>query len=104
MRVVFRAEAALEVERAVLFYAQRQADLGVAFEQELDTVIDRIARAPETFKQVFAGVRRLHLKRFPYGVFYRIGLDQIEVIACFHSSRDPVAWQQRAANFRGDIP
>jgi plasmid stabilization system protein ParE len=39
--------------------------------------------------------RRVILRRFPYGVFYEIHGDEVVVLACFHSSRDPREWQER---------
>ena len=36
------------------------------------------------------------LRRFPYGVFYLSENEKIVVIACFHASRDPKQWQDRA--------
>ena len=46
--------------------------------------------------KVFEGVRRVPVRRFPYGVFYQVGADQIGVIAVYHSNRDPRGWQQRS--------
>jgi hypothetical protein len=35
------------------------------------------------------------VRRFPYGVFYRVDSDQIAVLAVYHSKRDPRGWQVR---------
>jgi toxin ParE1/3/4 len=45
---------------------------------------------------VFANIRKGVVRRFPYCVFYRPHPDRVEVIAVFHSSRDPSSWQSRA--------
>jgi hypothetical protein len=38
---------------------------------------------------------RGRLRRFPYGLFYRILPDALVVLACFHARRDPRRWQER---------
>lgn len=42
-----------------------------------------------------ADIRRARLKRFPYGLFFRLVDDDIFVIACFHANRDPKVWRER---------
>jgi len=34
-------------------------------------------------------------RRFPYGIYYRVYADRVEVIAVQHSRRDPADWQSR---------
>ncbi len=41
-------------------------------------------------------VRRALLKRFPYAVFFRIAEDGLQVLGCFHTSRDPRRWEARS--------
>jgi plasmid stabilization system protein ParE len=36
------------------------------------------------------------LRRFPYGIYYRIYPDSIVIVACMHGRRDPKRWQSRA--------
>lgn len=35
------------------------------------------------------------VRRFPYGIFYRVSDGVVTVIAILHLSRDPESWQQR---------
>jgi plasmid stabilization system protein ParE len=35
------------------------------------------------------------LRRFPYGVFYRVIEGQVVVVACFHAKRHPRIWRGR---------
>ena len=41
-------------------------------------------------------VRRALIRRFPYGIYYAVDEELIEVIAVFHAKRDPKRWQDRA--------
>ena len=58
-------------------------------------MIARIAIYPLIYQPVFRTVRRARLRRFPYGLFFRIDGDVVLLLACFHTSRNPVAWQVR---------
>ena len=58
-------------------------------------MFDRIAANPLIHQVVFADIRKGVVRRFPYCVFYRPHPDRVEVIAVFHSSRDPSIWQRR---------
>lgn len=53
------------------------------------------AAKPEIFPVVHRQTRRALLRRFPYGLYYRIVDDQIVVVACMHGRRNPRRWQSR---------
>jgi len=55
----------------------------------------RVSASPAAFPVIRNGVRRAMLRRFPYAVFFRVLPDLIQVIACFHTNRDPVRWRRR---------
>ncbi len=95
LAVVLRAEAESEFDEAFDWYDSQRAGLGVAFAAEIESVFIRIAANPKQHNVVLADVRKAVLKRFPYCVFYRPHPDRIEMIAVFHSSRDPAIWQAR---------
>jgi hypothetical protein len=35
------------------------------------------------------------VKRFPYGVFYRVCNARVEVVGVLHGRREPTIWQRR---------
>lgn len=41
------------------------------------------------------GNRRASLRHFPYVVIFRIAGETVQIIAFFHTSRDPHDWQRR---------
>jgi plasmid stabilization system protein ParE len=94
--VVLRDEAQAEFDEAFDYYEGKQAGLGVNFVARIQQVFDRIAANPKLHAVVFADIRKAVVTRFPYCVFYRADASQVEVIAIFHSSRDPSIWQGRA--------
>src|SRR5262245_35217998 len=94
--VVLRDVAQEEFEEAFDFYEGRRRGLSVAFVQRVEDVFDRISANPKIHGIVFADIRKAVVAKFPYCVFYRSDNTRVEVIAVFHSSRDPKIWQARA--------
>lgn len=91
-----RDEAQFEFDAAFDWYDEQRAGLGTEFVSEIQTVFNRIAATPLIHQVVFADIRKAVVRRFPYCVFYRVDPDRVEVIAVFHSKRDPTIWQGRA--------
>ena len=92
--ILFGEEAESEFESAKEWY-EVEARYGAEFKKAVDEAIDLIAESPFRYSEVYRGVRRLIVKRFPYGVFYRVHLHHIKIIAIFHLHRDPRIWKSR---------
>jgi plasmid stabilization system protein ParE len=37
----------------------------------------------------------VQVRRFPFAIFYELAVDEVKVIAVFHSRRDPERWKSR---------
>jgi hypothetical protein len=60
-------------------------------------VIEQMGVNPRQFPVVYKSIRRALLRSFPYALMFVIEADEtLTVIACFHGSRDPAHWQERA--------
>jgi plasmid stabilization system protein ParE len=94
--VVLTPAAEADIADAVEWYAGRSAALGDQFIVATRAIIARLADNPLQFPNVHKEVRRALLRRFPYAVFYRIRYRDIQVVACFHTSRNPRRWRERA--------
>jgi plasmid stabilization system protein ParE len=94
-KLVFMPSARLEVIEAQDWYEKEKAGLGAEFRAEIDHQVARILENPLQFPRMLADVHRAKLRRFPYGLFFRLSDEVIYVIACFHSSRNPIVWQSR---------
>ena len=59
----------------------------------------RIGATPDPGTRLAGGangpVQRGLLRRFAYGLFFRVLPDTIQLLAGLHTSRAPVNWQQR---------
>jgi plasmid stabilization system protein ParE len=94
--VTFDPAARVEMLNAVDWYNAHASGIGDRFLGEIDTVVARLAENPRQFPVVFKDIRRARLHRFPYGLFFRVEVAGIHVLACFHSNRDPRRWQERS--------
>lgn len=84
-----RRRAELDVSDAYAWYEERAAGLGEAFLRAAEACLARITRHPEAHVVVHGRVRRARLHRFPYGVYYVIREDCIDVLAVYHGRRRP---------------
>jgi toxin ParE1/3/4 len=92
---IVRPAAAADVEDAYRWYEARRRGLGDEFLTAVSGVIEALMAYPESFPVVYRQTRCVNLRRFPYGLYYRIVDDQIIVVAYMHGRRDPRRWQAR---------
>ena len=96
--VRIRPLAQRDVRRAFSWYERQQPGLGRDFVEELDVVYERLADSPYAYQDIFHGVRRAILRRFPYAVFYLVPDKEVRVLAVIDMSRDPAVWRRRIDN------
>jgi len=92
---ILRPAAAADVEEAYRWYEDQRAGLGEEFLTAVGAGFDTIAAHPLAAPVVHRDTRRLLLRRFPYGVFYRLVEDEIVVVGCLHAKRHPRVWRGR---------
>jgi plasmid stabilization system protein ParE len=100
MKLRIEVEAEDELREAMVWYDSQQAGLGLDLLAEVDDGIQRILRDPHRFANLESvpeerAVRRLLLRRFPYGVIYEVLKDEIHVLAIAHNRRKPGYWRSR---------
>jgi plasmid stabilization system protein ParE len=95
LTAVFRPAAAADVEEAFHWYEERRPGLGEEFLFEVRRLVQLISAHPQRFPILHRQTRRTLLRRFPYGVFYRVSGDRMLIIACFHAKRSPFIWKSR---------
>lgn len=89
IRITRRAEAQIR-EAASWWLTNRPAASG-ALKEELRRAFDLISRQPGVGAVAtninLVGVRRIHLSRVRYFLYYRVWPERIEVLAFWHTSR-----------------
>ena len=62
----------------------------------VDKAIHRIAENPTLYAPLIEDVRRVNVRTFPYGVWYRVEPDGSMVVACLHHRRHTKFAKERA--------
>ena len=94
--IIVQPAAEAEISDAFRWYQDRSEGLGSEFMRALEVSLSLIQRHPTSYAAVHKQMRRAVLRRFPYSVIYLFEERRIVVLACFHASRDPKQWQDRA--------
>lgn len=89
-------DAEAEFADAIRWY-EEHADSGVAlqFAEAVDAAINALAAGPLRCPIVWQDKRRCLVRRFPFGVFYEVMPEEIQVLAIYHLSRRPGGWHGR---------
>ena len=95
MKIYFLEIAETELDDAFEWYEVQQKQLGKQFINELEAAIKRIIAYPEYNTLIDSEIRRCLIKRFPYGIFYKVNSEQIVIIAVAHLHRKPNYWVGR---------
>jgi plasmid stabilization system protein ParE len=81
---VWIPEADADLKEVLAWYEDIHPDLGVRFAPDVDAAVEVITRTPLAFQTVHAEIRRVGVRRFPYGLFFTVESSRIVVIACMH--------------------
>ncbi|TXL73636.1 hypothetical protein FHP25_20800 [Vineibacter terrae] len=61
----------------------------------MDETLRRIVTNPLAFSRVHGEVHRAVVRRFPFGIYFRVHGDDVVVLAVMHGRRHPRRWQSR---------
>lgn len=93
--VRLRHEAEQDIEEAARWYESQQKGLGQQLLDEVLLIFRSVSEQPTMYPSVGRGARRALVRRFPFGIYYRIEEEAIVVVAVMHGSRSPRRWQKR---------
>ncbi|HKC82973.1 MAG TPA: type II toxin-antitoxin system RelE/ParE family toxin [bacterium] len=94
-RVIFHPEAEAEFQAAARFYDAHTPGLGRDFIAEVRRAARTLATYPGIGHRFSRRLRRLLVRRFPYGLLYRTEPDRIFIVAVAHLRRRPGYWRRR---------
>jgi len=72
-----------------------QDDLGIEFAIEVHAAIQLILQFPKAWSPLSKNTRRCLTNRFPYGIIYQEGKDEIIIIAIMQLNKEPKYWHGR---------
>ena len=93
VRVVPAARA--EFLEALTYFEEQRAGLGRNLATEISDAVRKIVANPSSCPRHLAGTRRCRLRRFKYGIVYRVTETEIRIIAMMHLHRRPGYWKGR---------
>jgi plasmid stabilization system protein ParE len=97
MMVMMLAEAEEDLERAYRHYERLRPGLGDEMVDQFRRGIERIILHPNAWQALDATYRRYRLRRFPYGIVYRVDAvaNTAIIVAVMHLSQKPGWWKSR---------
>lgn len=84
------SEAEYDIDKAYIWYELRQLGLGDKFFNSVNKSIHIIVNNPLGSEKIYRGIRRFVIKRFPFGVYYRVNSDinEIQIVGVIHFMRN----------------
>lgn len=94
--VRLREEAGRDLHAAAVWYQEQRRGLGHEFLDEVLSIFESVADRPLTYMLVYRRTRRALVRRFPFGVYFRVEHSEVPVVAVIHGSRHPRHWKNRS--------
>ena len=88
--LLLRGPAKADIRRAAKWYERQHEGIGKEFVAEIDAALGRVEVNPEQYEVVHREIRHSILRRFPYGILYKIRTSKISVFAVVHLKRDDI--------------
>jgi toxin ParE1/3/4 len=95
MTPVFHPEAEREVAAALKVGEERGFGLGRELVQEIRRVSALLRDVPQIGEPLDSRHRRFPLRKFPFGLIYRVDGDLLRIIAIAHRRQRPGYWRGR---------
>ena len=93
--LIVQPEAEAEVVEAAIWYDERAKIVRENFLRAVTAAMRVIEQHPYRYQTIYGRVRRIMVRGFPFALLYVASETEVNVVACFHSSRDPKRWQSR---------
>jgi toxin ParE1/3/4 len=96
-RLRVRTTARADIAVAFDWYLERSPAAAAQFLEAVDQAMRLIEEAPEGHPVIHGRLRRVLLRRFPYGIYFKVYPATISVVGVIHGRRHPDTWLGRAA-------
>lgn len=93
--VRLREEADQDLAEAATWYEMHRLGLGQEFLDEATRTIHAISENPLRYPVMWRQTHRALMRRFPFGIYFRVSGDLVLIVAVLHGSRHPRYWRKR---------
>ena len=94
-QIQIRVLAKEDIQSITDYYDLKASYITDIFLENLYAELDIIANKPELFQEKYRKTRVRYLKKFPFGIHYKIEGGRIVVLAVLHTSRNPKRWRTK---------
>ncbi len=96
-QVLILSEAELDIDNAFIWYELNQIGLGKKFYESVNKSVHFIQNRPFSCTEMFKGVRRFVIKKFPYGIYYKVDIEnmEIQIVGVIHFKRSSKILRKR---------
>ena len=91
----FLPPAEAELLEGISYYSAIRSELGTRFEQAVAAAVRAAVAHPERGAPRSKNTRRWLVKRFPFGIIYRVGESGVLIVAVAHQRKKPAYWAGR---------
>ena len=88
LRLDFHPLVRHDLAEACAWYERQERGVGLRLEAEAKDLFRRLSDEALLYAVRFSDVRRVNLRKFPYGVFYLVVGDTVVVLGVLHGAQD----------------
>ena len=87
--VLILSEAELDIDNAFIWYELNQIGLGNKFYESVNKSVHFIQSRPFSCAEMYKGIRRFVIRKFPYGIYYKVNIadKEIQIVGIIHFKR-----------------
>jgi toxin ParE1/3/4 len=95
--VLILSEAESDIDSAYIWYELKQINLGAKFFKKVNESVQYISNNPYSSRNIYKGIRRIIMRKFPYGIYYTVNIEskEIQIIGVIHFRRSPLIIKKR---------
>jgi hypothetical protein len=93
LAVSYAKEIDDDLTEAARWYIGQRPDLGEDFLRDFQVTTCLIASVGQAYREVVKDYRRVHLKNYPYAVYFVVYGSRAVIYLVIHTSRDPALIQ-----------